>query len=105
MEDSRMKSHDLMRELLKRTSAKWIAAEMRLSLSLVYQWASEDTATHSPLARIEQLIRSTQDDRIGHWIASLLGGIFLPRYKPARRDPRDMMGARFAFVVTQVRIG
>ncbi len=91
-----------MRELLKRTSAKWIAAEMRLSLSLVYQWASEDTATHSPLARIEQLIRSTGDDRIGHWIASLLGGIFLPRYRPAQPNRRDMMGARFAFVMNRI---
>ncbi len=98
-----MKPHELMREILKRTSAKWIASEMRLSLSLIYQWASEDTATHSPLARIEQLIKSTSDDRIGHWIASLLGGIFLPRYRPAKPDRRDMMGARFAFVFTQAR--
>ena len=34
-----MQSHEVMREVLKKTSAKQIAADMGLSLSLIYKWA------------------------------------------------------------------
>ncbi len=34
-----MESHELLKEVLKKTSAKQIAAEMSLSLSLIYKWA------------------------------------------------------------------
>ena len=33
-----MESHEVMKEVLKRTSAKHIAADMGLSLSLIYKW-------------------------------------------------------------------
>jgi len=34
-----MQSHELLKEVLKKTGAKQIAAEMALSLSLIYKWA------------------------------------------------------------------
>ena len=34
-----MDSHEVMKEVLKRTSAKQISADMGLSLSLIYKWA------------------------------------------------------------------
>jgi transposase len=52
-----MQSHEVMKEVLKTTSAKQIAADMGLSLSLIYKWAElpEDdsgSGTGSPLDRV-----------------------------------------------------
>ena len=35
----RMQSHEVLKEVLKKTSAKQISADMGLSLSLIYKWA------------------------------------------------------------------
>ena len=60
-----MDSHEVMKEVLKRTSAKQISADMGLSLSLIYKWAEppEDdsgSGASSPLDRVGQLVRITQ---------------------------------------------
>ena len=39
----RMQSHELLKEVLKKTSAKQISADMGLSLSLIYKWAEPPT--------------------------------------------------------------
>ena len=36
-----MEPHELMKDVLKRTSAKQIAADLGLSLSLIYKWTEE----------------------------------------------------------------
>ena len=77
-----MESHDVMREVLKKTSAKQIAADMGLSLSLVYKWAEApmdgSAATgNSPLERIGQLVRSTGDTRIAAWVCEQAGGFYI----------------------------
>ena len=55
-----MQSHELLREVLQKTSAKQVAADLGLSLSMIYKWAeAADTETSSgatnPLDRIEQI--------------------------------------------------
>ncbi|MSU47079.1 MAG: hypothetical protein EXS42_08165 [Lacunisphaera sp.] len=84
-----MQSHELLKEVLKKTRAKQIAAEMGLSLSLIYKWAEppDDGAgsgAHNPLDRIEQLLRITGDTRIAQWVCELAGGFFItnPKVKP-----------------------
>jgi hypothetical protein len=84
-----MQSHELLKEVLKKTSAKQIAAEMSLSLSLIYKWAEppDDGAgsgAHNPLDRIEQLLRITGDARIAQWVCELAGGFFItnPKVRP-----------------------
>jgi hypothetical protein len=77
-----MHSHEVMRDVLKKTSAKQIAAEMGLSLSLIYKWAEppEDdsgSGASSPLDRVGQLIRVTQDPRIAQWVCEQTGGFFI----------------------------
>lgn len=88
-----MQSHELLKEVLKKTSAKLIAAEMGLSLSLIYKWAEppDDGAgsgAHNPLDRIEQLLRITGDTRIAQWVCELAGGFFItnPKVKPDARQ-------------------
>jgi len=77
-----MHSHELLKEVLKKYSAKQIAAEMALSISLIYKWAEipPDDSGHganNPLDRIEQLIRITGDKRIAQWVCERAGGFFI----------------------------
>jgi len=77
-----MQSHELLKEVLKKTSAKQIAAEMALSISLIYKWAEvppEDSGhgANNPLDRIEQLIRITGDKRVAQWVCERAGGFFI----------------------------
>lgn len=77
-----MDAHEVMREVLKRTSAKQISADMRLSLSLIYKWAEppEDDSSSgasSPLERVGQLVRTTGDVRIAQWVCEQAGGFYI----------------------------
>ena len=69
-----MQAHEVMRDVLKRTSAKQIAAEMRLSLSLIYKWTEpaddEHSSAGSPLERVGHLVRITRDERVHNGSAS-----------------------------------
>lgn len=84
-----MQSHELLKEVLKKTSAKQISADMGLSLSLIYKWAEPPTdetgsGANNPLDRIDQLLRITKDDRIAQWVCERAGGFFItnPKAKP-----------------------
>ncbi|PTY05960.1 hypothetical protein DB347_15935 [Opitutaceae bacterium EW11] len=84
-----MQSHELLKEVLKKTSAKQIAADMGLSLSLIYKWAeppSDDSGSgaNNPLDRIDQLLRISGDKRIAQWVCERAGGFFItnPHAKP-----------------------
>ena len=84
-----MQAHEVMREVLKKTSAKQIAADMNLSLSLIYKWAEppEDesgSGANSPLDRVGQLIRITNDARIAQWVCEQADGFFIrnPHVQP-----------------------
>jgi|SRR5690606_30299973 len=77
-----MESHELLRDLLRKTSAKQIAADMRLSLSLIYKWAEppagdSGSGSVNPLDRINQLLQITRDKRIAKWVAARAGGFFI----------------------------
>ncbi|MBC7367029.1 MAG: hypothetical protein H7343_09505 [Undibacterium sp.] len=77
-----MESHEVIREVLKKTSAKQVAADLQLSLSLIYKWAElpegdAGSGANNPLDRVGQLIRSTQDTRIAQWVAEQAGGFYI----------------------------
>jgi len=83
-----MQSHELLKEVLRKTSAKQIAADMGLSLSLIYKWAEPPddgtgSGANNPLDRIEQLLRITNDARLAQWVCERAGGFFItnPRTK------------------------
>ncbi len=78
-----------MREVLKQTSAKRIAADMNLSLSLVYKWAEPvepGAASGSPLERVGQLQRITGDPRIAQWVCEQGDGFYI-------RNPQELAGS------------
>jgi hypothetical protein len=77
-----MHSHEVMKDVLRKTSAKQIAADMNLSLSLIYKWAEppEDdsgSGASSPLDRVGQLIRATRDVRIAQWVCEQTDGFYI----------------------------
>ena len=84
-----MQSHEVLKEVLKKTSAKQISADMGLSLSLIYKWAEPPTdetgsGANNPLDRIDQLLKITNDERIAQWVCERAGGFFItnPKAKP-----------------------
>lgn len=85
-----MQAHDVMREVLKRTSAKQISADMGLSLSLIYKWAEppendSGSGASSPLDRVGQLVRITKDTRVAQWVCEQADGFYIrnPHNLPA----------------------
>lgn len=93
-----MQSHELLREVIKDGSAKQIAADLNVSLSLIYKWAEppENVAGSgltNPLDRIDQLTQSTHDPRLIQWICERAGGFFIRNSKPAVPHPYHLIPA------------
>ena len=82
-----MQSHELLKEILQKISAKQISADLGLSLSLIYKWAEpaeEGSGASNPLDRIEQLLKLTGDQRLAQWVSERAGGFFIlnPKHNP-----------------------
>lgn len=81
-----MQSHELLREVFQKSSAKQVASEMNLSLSMIYKWAEPpDAAAGSgaanPLDRMEALVHATKDPRLVQWLCERAGGFFIKNPK------------------------
>jgi hypothetical protein len=76
-----MESHEILKRSFGNTSPKAIAAELGVSLSLVYKWAQEQSETGSgsrnPLDRLLEIIKLTDDPRIVEWLCLRSGGYFV----------------------------
>lgn len=92
-----MQSHELLREVFQTTSAKQVAADLNLSLSMIYKWAEPDDGTGSgsvnPLDRIEALLRSTDDKRLVQWICQRASGFFILNPKTNKPHPDFLIPA------------
>src|SRR4051812_31908651 len=92
-----MQSHELLREVFQKSSAKQVAAELGLSLSMIYKWAEPDDGTGSgtvnPLDRVEALLRCTNDTRLIQWICQRAGGFFILNPKTNQPHPSFLIPA------------
>jgi len=93
-----MQSHELLREVYQRGNAKQIAAELGLSLSMIYKWAEPAAETNSsgavnPLDRIEALVKTTDDLRLVQWICERAGGFFIKNPKSVWPHPHFLIPA------------
>lgn len=93
-----MRSHEVLREVLKSTSAKQISSDLNLSLSLIYKWAETPdpealSQSYNPLDRVDQLFQSTRDLRLIHWICERSGGFFIRNPKTTHSHPDYLIPA------------
>lgn len=92
-----MQSHELLREVFQKTSAKQVASDLGLSLSMIYKWAESDdgmgSGTVNPLDRVEALLRCTNDPRLIQWICQRAGGFFISNPKSTRPHPSFLIPA------------
>lgn len=111
-----MQSHELLREVVQKAGAKQIAADLGLSLSMIYKWAETPSPSYgassadesglvapkrseggsgsvNPLDRIEHLFRSTGDQRLVQWICQRAGGFFILNPKTSKPHPDYLIPA------------
>jgi hypothetical protein len=92
-----MQSHELLREVFQKCSAKQVAADLGLSLSMIYKWAEPDDGMGSgaanPLDRIEALVRCSHDERLVQWICERAGGFFIKNPKANWPHPHFLIPA------------
>ncbi|MDB6023627.1 MAG: hypothetical protein JWQ04_3484 [Pedosphaera sp.] len=93
-----MQSHELLREVFQKCSAKQVAAELGLSLSMIYKWAEPPDAaagsgTVNPLDRIDALQRCSADPRIVQWICQRAGGFYIKNPKTNNAHPDFLIPA------------
>lgn len=89
-----MESYEVLKRALQKTTPKAVAAELGVSLSLVYKWAEKPTdltsGSKNPLDRIQQIIELSGDQGIVDWLCRNQGGHFV-------QDP-DISGHRIDHV-------
>lgn len=93
-----MQSHEVLRETLQQSSAKQIAAELGLSLSMIYKWAEppdeqSGSGASNPLDRMDALIRCTKDIRIVQWLCERSGGFYIRNPKAVWPHPFHLVPA------------
>ena len=93
-----MQSHELLREVFQECSPKQVAAELGLSLSMIYKWAEPGDPTAgsgsaNPLDRIDALIRCSNDPRLAQWICQRAGGFFIRNPKTTHPHPSYLIPA------------
>lgn len=76
-----MESHEVLKEAFDKSSPKEIAAELGISLSLVYKWAQESSevgsGSRNPLDRVVELYKLTGNTRILEYICEHSDGYFV----------------------------
>ena len=93
-----MQSHELLREVFQKCSPKQVAAELGLSLSMIYKWAepgdpAAGSGSTNPLDRIDALIQCTNDPRLVQWICQRAGGFFIRNPKTTNPHPSYLIPA------------
>ena len=90
-----MESHQALKKAVAELGAKRVAADMKVSPSLVYKWcqppAADASATglsgaRNPLDRVRALVEITGDPELMQWLSRQAGGFFV-------RDP-EVSGCR-----------
>ena len=94
-----MESHEVLKRALRKTSPKAVAAELGISLSLVYKWAEkpldDGSGSRNPLDRLQKVIDLSGDVGIVDWLCRQNGGHFI-------RDPEiDDLDLRHVLPATQ----
>jgi hypothetical protein len=91
-----MESYDVLKRALRKTTPKAVAADLGVSLSLVYKWAEKPSdggsGGYNPLDRLLQIIDLSGDTGIVEWLCRRQGGHFV-------KDP-EVSGRKIDHVLT-----
>jgi hypothetical protein len=96
-----MESHELLRNVFQKISPKQAAAELGLSLSMVYKWAEPPerrSGAANPLDRVAVLMHCSEDTQIAQWICQKGGGFFVKNPRHAATAPLPLVPALHAVV-------
>src|SRR5438445_8865760 len=93
-----MQSHEILREVFQQCSPKQVAAQMGLSLSMIYKWAEPadveaGSGSTNPLDRIDALLKCTNDRKLVQWICQRAGGFFILNPKTNKPHPSFLIPA------------
>ena len=91
-----MHSYELLREVFDKKAPKQVAADLGLSLSMVYKWAEppeQSSGAANPLDRVAKLERCSGDERIVQWLCQQAGGFFIKNPKTGRPHPAFLVPA------------
>ena len=93
-----MQSYEVLREVFQQCSPKQVAAELGLSLSMIYKWAeppdpAAGSGSTNPLDRIDALLQCTNDRRMVRWICQRAGGFFILNPKTNKPHPSYLIPA------------
>jgi hypothetical protein len=96
-----MESHELLRDVFQKITPKHAAAELGLSLSMVYKWAEppqQRSGAANPLDRVAVLMQCSDDSRIAQWICQKAGGFFVKNPRPNSMHPLHLVPAMHTVV-------
>lgn len=84
-----MESSDVLKKAIHERGVKAVAAELKVSTSLVYKWCQEKesesgSGVENPLDRIRRVVEVTGDTGPIHWLCMAAGGFFVEN--PVDRD-------------------
>jgi hypothetical protein len=93
-----MQSHEILREVFQQCSPKRVAAQLGLSVSMIYKWAepadvSAGSGSTNPLDRIDALLKCTNDRKLVQWICQRAGGFFILNPKTNKPHPSFLIPA------------
>ena len=92
-----MESHKVLKDAFDKSSPKAVAADLGVSLSLVYKWAQEQSDTGSgsrnPLDRIIEIYNHTQHTEIIEWLCLQAGGYFVQEKEHNASQAFDVLPA------------
>lgn len=91
-----MESHEVLRDVFQKTSPKQAAAELGLSLSMIYKWAEppdQRSGAPNPLERTAVLIQCSGDHRIIQWLCQKAGGFFVKNPRRLADHPLHLVPA------------
>lgn len=92
-----METHEVLKRALRKTSPKAVAAELGISLSLVYKWAERPTldgsGSKNPLDRLLKIIELSGDTSIIEWICQQHDGHFVRNPGAEGHDIRHVLPA------------
>lgn len=76
-----MESHEVLRRAFAKTSPKAVAADLGISLSLVYKWAEKQSddgsGSRNPLDRLMKIVELSGDLGVIEWLCQQTGGYFV----------------------------